>query len=168
MDVRGKVSCPHCGTVRNWRKLKLTKTHLEALRRVYRWCGEHVRHEFSRKDIKHLLDTDTMIATFGDLVHFGGILYRPEGKQRGHWGMNMRRASAFLRNIDPVRAVVWMHPFDHSQNTHEEPRLASQISGTDYTRDGEVIIDYGAPSSRPVFGDPAWIAQKQKVASDIA
>lgn len=90
--------CPTCGHIVENRVLHLNKTLVKALYRVWRWCEEKNRFEFERKEIAHLLlPSETMVASFGDLMYFGGLLYRPEhNKRRGHWAINRERAELFF------------------------------------------------------------------------
>lgn len=50
--------------------------------------------QFTRKEVNHILKGYNVTARFGDMVMFGGLLYK-EGK--GHWGMNMERCAEFFR-----------------------------------------------------------------------
>lgn len=91
--------CPLCNANIQDRTVTLYKELIEALYRVYRHCGEHLKHEFETKEIKHLLGKNEY-ARFGDLIRFGGIIYKPKdenGKSRKAWfGINMARARQFF------------------------------------------------------------------------
>ena len=112
MPTIHKKSCPTCGQSVNRRKITLTKEMVATLIRLYHWCGENRRHEFSRKDIKELIVGDVEIATFGNWIYFGGLFYRPQGEHhlKGHWGLNMKRAKAFIRGEHPINTVAWKDP----------------------------------------------------------
>jgi hypothetical protein len=87
--------CPLCGASIKDRTISLYKGLIDALYAVYCWCGEKRKHEFETKEIKHLLGMNEY-ARFGDLVRFGGIVYKPEGKEKAHFGINMKRARDFF------------------------------------------------------------------------
>jgi len=111
-DKRNKLHhCPLCNTSVADRTVSLYKELIDALYRVYKWCGEKETHEFETKDIKHLLGKNEY-ARFGDLVRFEGKIYKPknaEGKTRkALYGMNMERAKEFFngeRKI-PLQIVI--------------------------------------------------------------
>ena len=90
--------CPYCNSAIQDRKASLHKQLIDALYRVYCWCGKNRKHEFHTKDIKHLLGK-TEYNRFGDLVRMGGIIYRPkvEGKsKKAFYGIHMGRAKEFF------------------------------------------------------------------------
>jgi hypothetical protein len=93
MTTLNKEACPCCGQSINQRKITLFRGMADSLKKVFQWCIEKNKHEFSRKDIKHLLTTDSEIARFGDWVWFGGIVYK---RGKGEYGINMERANAFF------------------------------------------------------------------------
>lgn len=161
METRGRITCECCGTTKNWRKLTLNKSLVSIMIKIYKWCRETGRHEFERKEIKHLLTSETESATFEDLIHFGGIMYRPEGKGRGFWGMNTGRAADFISGVNPVNTVTWIHPFDSSQNTHEDAKLVSEVAAGLTGPDGTPILEYGNPN-QPIFGNQQWIRESKK------
>jgi len=92
--------CPVCGGSVQDRLVSLYKELINKLYDVYRWCGEHKCHEFEMGDIKHLLDKNAY-ARFGDLVRFGGLVYKTKteegGRQKAHYGLNMARCKEFFR-----------------------------------------------------------------------
>ncbi len=90
-----KQSCPTCGQSVNQRYIALNKEMVRSLSQVLAWAKANDRLEFTRKEISHLLKTETEVARFGDWVYFGGILYRHH-KQKGAWGIIIPRADAFL------------------------------------------------------------------------
>lgn len=105
-------ACSLCGqTEPELRQVPITKQLVAALWHVYRWCERERRHEFRRRDVTEEIKRsygEVATGNFGYLVHFGGILYRPDGKKRGYWGMNMERARAFFRGEYrvPERIVI--------------------------------------------------------------
>lgn len=90
--------CPYCGASIKDRKVALYKGLIDALYKIYCWCGKHKRHEFETKEIKDFLGKNEY-ARFGDLVRFGGIVYKPkvEGESsKAVFGINMVRAKEFF------------------------------------------------------------------------
>lgn len=98
-DNRNKMEhCPYCNHNIKDRKVALFKELIDALYKVYVWCGKNRQHEFQTKDIRHLFDK-TQYNRFGDLVRFGGIIYKPKryGKsKKALYGINMARAKEFF------------------------------------------------------------------------
>lgn len=92
-------TCPLCHSNIADRNLALYKELIDALYQVYVWCGKGRRHEFETKEITQFLNKNNY-ARFGDLVRFGGIVYKPkdnEGHTRKAWfGINMGRAKEFF------------------------------------------------------------------------
>ena len=98
--------CPLCNGNIEDRKVTIYKELIESLYRVYVWCGKQNIHEFEMKDVKHLLGRNEY-ARFGDLIRFGGLVYRPEMKDSGKtrkalYGINMERARDFYAGITPM------------------------------------------------------------------
>lgn len=111
LELRNDLKkCPFCNSCIEDRTVSLYKGLIDALYKVYCWCGEHRKHEFSTKDIRHLLGRNEY-ARFGDLVRFGGLVYKPkiDGRSRkAEFGLNMVRTSEFFagtRDI-PVQIVL--------------------------------------------------------------
>ena len=101
--------CPWCGQTINDREVTLYSGMVRALIRVFYWCKENNRNEFTRKEIKPLFrGVDNEIARWGDWLLFGnGMVYRPGGK--GSWGLNLDRVEQFIkgeRDI-PTRVIIY-------------------------------------------------------------
>lgn len=98
--------CPHCGQkIRGERQIALYSGLIFTLKKVYQWCEKTGRHEFERKDIKGLFirnENDT--ARFGDLVMFGGLVYK---KGKAHYGLNMERCRDFFRDEYEIPTIIW-------------------------------------------------------------
>lgn len=99
-DHRNEIGrCPYCDSNIKDRKVTLYRELINALYDVYCWCGKNRQHEFHTKEVKHLFDQITY-TRFGDLVRFGGIVYKP--KIDGHaekalFGIHMARAKEFFK-----------------------------------------------------------------------
>jgi len=111
-DLRNHMRrCPTCNSNIEDRFVTLYRGLIDALYRVYRWCAQSRRNTFETREIKHLLGKNEY-ARFGDLVRFGGIVYKPkdeDGKSRkALFGINMERAREFFagtRQI-PIQIVL--------------------------------------------------------------
>lgn len=133
-EFRNQVGfCPCCGANVKDRVITIYKELVEALYRVYRWCGEKQRHEFKMTDIKHLMDKSDY-ARFGDLIRCsGGIVYRPQDEEgnihNGIYGMNMERAADFFHGRRPIPMQTILNQVTnqrletHQVMVHELPRL---------------------------------------------
>lgn len=89
------LRCESCGHIIENRVIPLHQTNVVAMYRIWKWCKEKNRLLFSRDEVDHLLNAGTMYATFGNVVHFGGIFFK-QGK--GKWGINRERAEQFFAN----------------------------------------------------------------------
>lgn len=141
MSTIGREVCPHCGQTINKRKIVLYRGMVVALGEIYKWCREKNRHEFTRKEIKHVLKTDGQIARFGDWVMFGGLLYKG-GKAQ--WGMNMERTQEFLRCKLAIPSVVVKDPITGEVVDRQDYRKINQIKGLLelLDADGAYIAEY--------------------------
>lgn len=109
MGTINKKTCPCCGQTINNREVTLYSGMVKALLRVYYWCKQNGRHEFTRKEIKVLFKgVDNEIARWGDWILFGnGMVYRPENR-RGSWGLNLDLVREFIlkNRMIPTRVVI--------------------------------------------------------------
>lgn len=102
--------CPYCnGSIKD-RKIAIYKGLINALYRVYKYCGEKDTHIFETKDVKHLMGKNEY-NRFGDLVRFGGIIYKPKVNgvsRKGLFGINMPRAKEFFigRSELPIQIII--------------------------------------------------------------
>jgi len=86
-------SCPCCNSNIEDRTIAIHQGLVKALYAVCKWCQEKGVHEFEMKQISHLLGKNEY-ARFGDLVRFGGIVYK---KQKASYGINLERAREFFK-----------------------------------------------------------------------
>lgn len=101
-----KCECGHEHIISE-RQIPLLAEMVSSLVLVYQWAKEKGVHEFKRSEIKHLLRSETQTAHFGDLVYFGGILYK---NKRGHWGIHFERCEQFMSGETEVPVEVWKDP----------------------------------------------------------
>lgn len=98
-DHRNEIGrCPYCDNNIKDRLVAIHRQLVDALYKVYCWCGKNKKHEFHMREIRHLFDK-TQYNRFGDLVRFGGLVYKP--KVDGHsakafYGLNMARSKEFF------------------------------------------------------------------------
>jgi len=88
-------NCPVCGANIKDRTVTLYKGLMRDLYKVYLYLLKNGKHEFNIKEVKGLLGKNEY-ARFGDLVRFGGVIYKPS-EQKGLFGMNMERAEGFFK-----------------------------------------------------------------------
>lgn len=125
MTPNDKRPCPTCGQSINTREIGLYRGMVDALSSVYKWCQEKGRHEFTRKEIKHLLKNDGQIARFGDWVLFGGLVYK---HGRGHYGLNMERCAGFFSGVAAIPTTIYEDPLT-KQITPAKFRTIKNIPG---------------------------------------
>ena len=107
MSTLQKQSCPTCGQSVNEREISLFKGVVVTLYEVWQWCEAKNVHEFSRKDIKHLIRSDGQIARFGDWVFFGGLVYKTS---KAHYGLNIPRVRDFFAGQLRIPTSVFKNP----------------------------------------------------------
>ena len=107
MSVNKQV-CPTCGQSVNERQIPFYKGMVTALWKVYQWCEERDRHEFKKKEVKHLMD-DVVISVFAYWRWFGGLVYNPDGV-KGSYGLNMQRCEDFFAGRIEIPTEVWTNP----------------------------------------------------------
>lgn len=132
--------CGHRHTV-SPRIITINKEMVHSLMVVYRYLLAKGRYDFSRKEVKHLFRSETATARFGDLVYFGGILFK---QKKGSWGMNMERAELFLTNRATIAENVTKNPITGEITPSETRLLMRQIKGIKDFLDanGEFVIEY--------------------------
>lgn len=126
-EYRNNISnCPVCGSNIQDRTVSLYKGLIQALYDVYCWCGKERRHEFDTKDIKHLLGKNEY-ARFGDLVRFGGLVYK---REKAQYGLNMKRCKDFFHGDYKIPVQITLNQITneiidrHDVSVGEFPDLA--------------------------------------------
>ena|SRR3990167_6369758 len=144
MTTLNKQTCSCCGQSINKRQIGLFQGMVVSLWGVYCWCIDHNKHEFQRKEIKHLFKDENVSARFGDWVFFGGLVYK-EGK--GHYGLNMERCAEFFKNRLPIATMVTKDPRTGEIEKYD-PRTIRQIpSLVEFLdSDNRFIVLYGEPT----------------------
>lgn len=146
MSTRGEIiehtcSCGHKHRVSE-RAIAISTSHVKALWSVYKWCREKGIHEFETRDVKHLWDK-TQYATFGDLVYFGGLVYK---NQKAHYGLNMERCHEFFRNELGIAERVWKNPITREVRPEghilcrQVPHIMAFLDA-----DGYYVVEYRSP-----------------------
>jgi hypothetical protein len=115
MEIKKQV-CPTCGQSVNEREISLFRELISAWIEVFKWCEEKNKFEFDRKQVKHLIRTDNIIARFGDLVWFG-LVYK-NGK--AHYGINRQYAIEFITGKRKVYTRVYKNPLTKEIKKYEE------------------------------------------------
>lgn len=128
-----QADCPLCEQKVQDRKVALYQSLIDDLYKVYCWCGEHATHEFTMKDIRHLLG-QINYTRFGDLVRFGGIVYK---LGKAHYGINMARAKEFFAGQRKIPVQITLNQLTNEiiesnyVDIHHFPTLQSLL-----TKDG--------------------------------
>lgn len=180
LDSRNEIErCPCCnGSIKD-RKIALYKGLIDALYRVYTYCGQKRAHELKMGEIKHLLGKNEY-ARFGDLIRFGGIVYRPkdgEGKyMKAHYGINMARAHEFFKGERTIPVQITLNQITNAiidqtdAYYYEFPSLISLMKENGlYDHEKEVMVNPDIPAitkkgkiiQRPVIedrGDGIYVA----------
>jgi len=110
------------------REIALYRGLISALARVYRYVINRGldSYYFTRKEIKELLKNENDTARFGDLVWFGGLVFKTK---KAHYGMNMERCRDFFRGEHEIPTRVWKNPVTDELVKAEDYRLIGQIPG---------------------------------------
>ncbi len=108
MNSTHKQVCPTCGQSVNIRQIPFYGGMVSALWKVYNWCEEKGRHEFKKREVKHLMD-DVVISVFHYWRWFGGLVYNPSGV-KGDYGLNMERCEQFFSGKLTIPIEVWTNP----------------------------------------------------------
>lgn len=99
--------CECCGQkVKGVRTIQFYGSLIKSLYEVYCFCKARGNHEFKMKDIRHWLKRNEY-ARFGDLVYFGGIVYK---KEKGEYGINMDRAESYFKGSSTAPLYVEIDP----------------------------------------------------------
>jgi hypothetical protein len=114
MPSHNKQTCPTCGQSVNKREIHLFSGLVGALFSVYQWCGEEQKHEFTKKEIKHLIKDDVVSGVFAYLRWFGGLVYNPDGI-RGHYGLNMERCQEFFAGRLSIPTMLLKDPLEKDE-----------------------------------------------------
>jgi len=144
-DLRNKIKyCPLCNSNIADRTVTVYKELIEALYAVYVDCGKNRRHEFAMKEIRHLLSRNNY-ARFGDLVRFGGLVYKFKTengkKKKAKYGLNMKRCKEFFSGQRQIPLQIILNPITNEiidsyyVNINNFPSLLSMLD-----KDG--IYDY--------------------------
>lgn len=100
--------CPHCGSIVSPREIALYRGLIVALYRVYKFVQNRGQgYRFTRKEVKGLFKNENDTARFGDLVFFGGLVFK-EGK--AHYGLNLDRCEQFFQDKLAIPTRVWKNP----------------------------------------------------------
>jgi len=145
-EMRAKTKqCPICRSNVKDRAISVYKELIEALYEVYKYCGKHRKHEFEMKDIKSLLGKNEY-ARFGDLVRFGGIVYKPkdaDGNSRKAWyGLNMKRARAFFAGEYDIPAQIKINQITDETIEKSERLKIGHFENLKYFLDNYGLYDY--------------------------
>lgn len=104
--------CPLCHSNIADRQVSLYKELLDSLYQIYIWCGKNRRHEFETKEIIQFLGKNNY-ARFGDLVRFGGLVYKPKDEsgetRKASFGLNMARTKEFFAGSREIPVQITLN-----------------------------------------------------------
>ncbi len=98
--------CKCCGHIVSKRKIAIYTGMISALYKVFTYCKEKRIHEVQTKQIKQFFNLNSS-ARFGDLVMFGGLVYKGS---KGHYGLNMQRVDQFFKGEFKIPEYVIKDP----------------------------------------------------------
>lgn len=137
--TKEKRRCLACGHIIERRQIALYSGLVYTLWRVFEWCKQKGRHEFQTKDIKHFFNLNSS-ARFGDLVMFGGLVYKDK---KAHYGLNMARCEEFFAGRYKIPEWVLKDPI--TGNITQGPDITlSEVPHLDkfLNQDGEFRASY--------------------------
>jgi hypothetical protein len=147
--MQDKKLCSQCGQNISERQIALYRGLVSTLWRVYKWAKGKEIHEFQRKDIKHLFSNENDTARFGDLVMFGGLVYK---HRKGVYGLNLERCSAFFQGTYKIPTIIWKNPVtkelrkEDYKNIKQIPDIMELLN-----EDGEYVAQYRTPPKETLF-----------------
>jgi hypothetical protein len=156
LEKRNEIGrCPCCtGNIKD-RTISLYKGLTDAMYRVYTFLGSKRSHEFKMGEIKHLLGKNEY-ARFGDLVRFGGIVYKPkiDGKsKKAFYGLNMARAKEFFSGERKIPVQITLNQITNEIVSQVEvyyweiPSLRELIKKDGlYDHEKKVTVDHDVPA----------------------
>ncbi len=116
MPTLGEIErCPHCGSITSLRKISLYIGLLKSLHSVYQWCLKRGVHDFTTAEIRGLLG-QVSYTRFGDLVMFGGLVYK---HKKASYGLNMERCQEFFAGIRMIPGYVMKNPITGEIQPHD-------------------------------------------------
>lgn len=120
--------CPCCNAGIEDRTISLNTSMVQALYAVCKWCTEKDIHEFETRDVKHLW-SKTQYATFGDLVWFGGLIYK-NGK--ANYGINLDRARAYFKGDTIIPLYVTLNQITNEIVDRKEGKISEVKNITEW------------------------------------
>lgn len=104
----GMEPCPHCGQNIAEREIAIYRGLVLALWRVYNFVKERGEgYRFKRKEVKHLFNSESNTARFGDWIYFGGLVFKDE---KAAYGLNLERCQQFFMGSYKIPLRVWKNP----------------------------------------------------------
>jgi hypothetical protein len=123
--------CPTCGRITSNREISLYRGIISALARVYQYViKRNDGYCFTRKEVKHLFHNENDTARFGDLVMFGGLVFK---KSKAHYGLNMERCINFFSGEYSIPTKIIKNSMTNEltfldyKKIHEIPKLTELL-----------------------------------------
>lgn len=163
MRVLHKQSCPSCGQSVNPRKIKIFLELLLALREVWIWAYKNNVSNFTRKDIKQITQrNENVSANFGYLTWAGGLIYRPEPKRLGHYGINKRRCWEFFSGQLQIPTLLIKNPLTQDVEKTEY-KFFKDIKGVKehLNEHHDFIVEYEHESGQTSLADKLFSTENR-------
>lgn len=143
--------CPVCNASIEDRTISLYKGLVNALYQVFRWCEQRKTNEFKTRDIKHLLGKNEY-ARFGDLVRFGGIIYK---SQKAEYGINMDRARMFFSGYYEIPVQITINQITN------EVISANKVSISDFPELYQMLKQDGSYDYQKIIATSNIVSTRQ-------
>lgn len=118
--------CPVCNSNIKNRPVAIYGELVRTLVRVYLWTLDKGCKTFEMKEVKSLMGKNEY-ARFGDLVRFGGILYRPKqenGKTRkALYGINNARMQKFIDGEIAIPMQIVINQINNQKTVQRESKI---------------------------------------------
>lgn len=111
----------------DYREINLYQGLTQALAKIYKWCVENDRNEFSRKEIiNHNFLGPSEYSTWASWTRFSGLVYRTKV---GHYGINLERCEKFFSGASVIYTKVLIDPVTKKIVDRREAKHESEIPG---------------------------------------
>lgn len=138
--------CPFCSRNIKDREEALYLELMKSLYLVLKWCEERDRHEFTMKDVRHLLG-QINYTRFGNLDKYG-LIYIPDGAPKGHYGINRKTLREFFSGHRDI-IIKRMVNLTTGQTCAETRAYLKDIPNLAQFMDSQGEFDHHSPSTPP-------------------
>lgn len=146
-NKRNVQKCECCGSTIAERKITLYNGMIKSLIKAYNYAVKNETDRFKRRDIKHMMKSESESARFGDWVLFGGLLHK-EGK--GNYVIHKERCREFFRGELKIPTAVWKDTVTGKVVEKVDEKTINEIEGLEQLLDeeGRYIPEYRERSTK--------------------